>query len=147
MVDVSGKRETAREAVARAVLRMKPGTLRVIRRGNAPKGDVLGVARLAGIMAAKRTPQLIPLCHPLRLTGVDVTFAQNVRRGELTVETRVRTVDKTGVEMEALTGAAVAALAVYDMIKAVERGVTIARIQLVEKSGGKSGTWTRGRPR
>ncbi len=145
MVDVSGKRETAREAVARAVLRMKPGTLRVIRRGNAPKGDVLGVARLAGIMAAKRTPQLIPLCHPLRLTGVDVTFAQNVRRGELTVETRVRTVDKTGVEMEALTGAAVAALAVYDMIKAVERGVTIARIQLVEKSGGKSGTWTRGR--
>ena len=145
MVDVSGKRETAREAVARAVLRMKPGTLRVIRRGNAPKGDVLGVARLAGIMAAKRTPQLIPLCHPLRLTGVDVTFAQNVRRGELTVETRVRTVDKTGVEMEALTGATVAALAVYDMIKAVERGVTIARIQLVEKSGGKSGTWTRGR--
>jgi cyclic pyranopterin phosphate synthase len=143
MVDVSGKRETARQAVARAVVRMKPGTLRVIRRGNAPKGDVLGVARLAGIMAAKRTPQLIPLCHPLRLTGVDVTFTQNLRRGELTVEARVRTVDKTGVEMEALTGAAVAALAVYDMIKAVERGVTIARIQLVEKSGGRSGHWRR----
>lgn len=146
MVDVSGKRETAREAVARAVLRMRPATLRVIRRGNAPKGDVLGVARVAGIMAAKRTPQLIPLCHPLRLTGVDVTFAQNLRRGELTVEMRVRTVDKTGVEMEALTGAAVAALAVYDMVKAVERGVTIARIELIEKSGGKSGHWRRRSP-
>ena len=143
MVDVSGKRETAREAVARAVVRMKPATLRVIRRGNAPKGDVLGVARTAGILAAKRTPQLIPLCHPLRITGVDVAFSQNLRRGELEVRARVRTVDKTGVEMEALTAAAVAALTVYDMIKAVERGVTIAKIQLVEKSGGKSGTWKR----
>ena len=144
MVDVSGKRETAREAVARAVVRMKPATLRVIRRGNAPKGDVLGVARTAGILAAKRTPQLIPLCHPLRITGVDVAFSQNLRRGELEVLARVRTVDKTGVEMEALTAAAVAALTVYDMVKAVERGVTIAKIQLVEKSGGKSGTWKRG---
>jgi cyclic pyranopterin phosphate synthase len=143
MVDVSAKRETVREAVARAVLRMKPATLRVIRRGDAPKGDVLGVARLAGIMAAKRTPQLIPLCHPLRLTGVDVTFSDDLRRGELAVEARVRTVDKTGVEMEALTAAAVAALTVYDMIKAVERGVTIAKVQLVEKSGGKSGPWRR----
>ncbi|HKB23743.1 MAG TPA: cyclic pyranopterin monophosphate synthase MoaC [Methylomirabilota bacterium] len=143
MVDVSGKRETAREAVARAVVRMTPATLRVIRRGNAPKGDVLAVARLAGIMAAKRTPQLIPLCHPLRITGVEVTFEDDLKRGELTVLARVRTVDKTGVEMEALTAAAVAALAVYDMIKAVERGVTIARIQLVEKSGGKSGPWKR----
>jgi cyclic pyranopterin phosphate synthase len=143
MVDVSEKRETVRQAVARAVLRMAPATLRVIRRGNAPKGDVLGVARTAGIMAAKRTPQLIPLCHPLRITGVDVSFSQNLRRGELTIEARVRTVDKTGVEMEALTAAAVAALTVYDMIKAVERGVTIAKIQLLEKSGGKSGAWKR----
>lgn len=143
MVDVSGKRETAREALARAVVRMTPATLRVIRRGNAPKGDVLAVARLAGIMAAKRTPQLIPLCHPLRITGVDVTFEDDPKRGELTVLARVRTVDKTGVEMEALTAAAVAALAVYDMIKAVERGVTIAKVQLVEKSGGKSGPWKR----
>ncbi len=143
MVDVGEKRETAREAVARAVLRMKPATLRVIRRGNAPKGDVLGVARVAGVMAAKRTPQLIPLCHPLRITGVDVTFRDDLRRGELEVLARVRTVDKTGVEMEALTAAAVAALAVYDMIKAVERGVTIAKLQLLEKSGGKSGTWRR----
>ena len=143
MVDVSGKRETAREAVARAIVRMKPATLRVIRRGNAPKGDVLGVARTAGILAAKRTPQLIPLCHPLRITGVDISFGQNLRRGELTIEARVRTVDKTGVEMEALTAVSVAALTVYDMVKAVERGVTIARIQLVEKSGGKSGHWRR----
>ncbi len=143
MVDVSAKRETAREAVARAVLRMKPATLRVIRRGNAPKGDVLGVARTAGILAAKRTSQLIPLCHPLRITGVDVTFRQHPRRGELEVSARVSTVDKTGVEMEALTAVSVAALTVYDMIKAVERGVTIATIQLVEKSGGKSGPWTR----
>lgn len=143
MVDVSAKRETAREAVARAVLRMKPATLRTIRRGDAPKGDVLGVARTAGILAAKRTPQLIPLCHPLRITGVDVAFSDDLRRGELEVTARVSTVDKTGVEMEALTAVSVAALTVYDMIKAVERGVTIAKIQLVEKSGGKSGTWTR----
>ena len=142
-MDVSDKRETVREAVARAVLKMAPATLRVIRRGNAPKGDVLGVARTAGILAAKRTPQLIPLCHPLRLTGVDVTFADDLRRGELAVEARVRTVDKTGVEMEALTAVSVAALTVYDMIKAVERGVTIAKVQLVEKSGGKSGPWRR----
>ena len=122
---------------------MKPATLRVIRRGNAPKGDVLGVARTAGILAAKRTPQLIPLCHPLRITGVDISFGQNLRRGELTIEARVRTVDKTGVEMEALTAVSVAALTVYDMIKSVERGVTIAGIQLVEKSGDKSGTGRR----
>ncbi len=143
MIDVSAKQETVRQAVARAILRMTPATLRVIRRGNAPKGDVLGVARTAGILAAKRTPQLIPLCHPLRITGVDVTFSDDLRRGELTVEARVLTVDKTGVEMEALTAAAVAALTVYDMVKAVERGVTIAKIQLLEKSGGKSGHWRR----
>jgi len=143
MVDVSDKRETVREAVARAILRMKPATLRVIRKGNAPKGDVLGVARTAGILAAKRTPQLIPLCHPLRITGLDVTFSDNLSRGELTVEARVRTVDKTGVEMEALTAAAVAALTVYDMVKAVERGVTITKVQLIEKLGGKSGHWRR----
>ena len=143
MVDVSEKRETVRAAVARAVLKMAPATLRVIRRGNAPKGDVLGVARTAGILAAKRTPQLIPLCHPLRLTGVDVTFSDDLRRGELEVLARVSTVDKTGVEMEALTAVSVAALTVYDMIKSVEKGVTIAKVQLVEKTGGKSGTWRR----
>jgi cyclic pyranopterin phosphate synthase len=143
MVDVSGKAETPREAVARAVLKMRPATLRAVRRGNAPKGDVLGVARTAGILAAKRTSELIPLCHPLRLTRVDVTFDRRGRPGELGVEARVRTVDKTGVEMEALTAVSVAALTVYDMVKALEKGVTIARVQLVEKRGGKSGHWRR----
>jgi cyclic pyranopterin phosphate synthase len=143
MVDVSAKAETPREAVARAVLKMKPATLRAVRRGNAPKGDVLGVARTAGIMAAKRTSELIPLCHPLRLTRVEVEFDERGRPGELAVEARVRTVDKTGVEMEALTAVSVAALTVYDMVKALEKGVTITRVQLVEKRGGKSGHWRR----
>ncbi len=143
MVDVSAKAETAREAVARAVVRMTPRTLRLVRQGNAPKGDVLGVARTAGIMAAKRTHELIPLCHPLRVTGVDVSFRTDARRGALIIESRVRTVDKTGVEMEALTAASVAALAVYDMVKAVEKGVTIEQVALLEKSGGRSGHWRR----
>jgi len=146
MVDVSDKRETVREAVARALVRMRPATLRLVRRGDAPKGDVLGAARLAGIMAAKRTPQLIPLCHPLRITGVDVTFRDDVRRGELAIEARVRTVDKTGVEMEALTAAAIAGLTVYDMVKAVDRGVVLSGLCLLEKSGGKSGVWRRRKP-
>ena len=145
MVDVSAKAETAREAIARATLRMSRATLRTVRLGNAPKGDVLGVARTAAVLAAKRTPDLIPLCHPLRITGVDVTFAPNERRGELTIEARVRTVDKTGVEMEALTAAGIAALTVYDMVKALEKGVTITKLQLLEKSGGKSGDWRRRR--
>jgi cyclic pyranopterin phosphate synthase len=142
MVDVSDKPETAREAVARAVVRMQPATLEAIRLGNAPKGDVLGVARTAGILAAKRTPDLIPLCHPLRLTGIDIAFEEDTARGQLTVEARVRTVDKTGVEMEALTAVTVAALTVYDMVKAVEKGVVIGEVRLVEKRGGKSGDWT-----
>ena len=143
MVDVSAKSETAREAVAHAMIKMTPATLRLIRRGNAPKGDVLGVARTAGILAAKRTHDLIPLCHPLRITGIDLTFAPNERRGELLIEVRVRTVDKTGVEMEALTAASVAALTVYDMVKAVEKGIRITEIKLMEKHGGKSGRWVR----
>src|SRR5262245_2627383 len=145
MVDVSAKAETAREAVARATLKMTPRTLRIVRAGNAPKGDVLGVARTAGILAAKRTHELIPMCHPLRVTGIELGFSTDVRRGALTIEARVRTVDKTGVEMEALTAASVAALTVYDMVKAVEKGVIITRVQLVEKSGGKSGHWKRAR--
>jgi cyclic pyranopterin phosphate synthase len=145
MVDVSAKAETAREAVARAVLSMQPVTLQKIKAGQVKKGDVLGVARTAGILAAKRTPDLIPLCHPLRITGVDVSFDLDERASTLTIETRVRTVDKTGVEMEALTAAAVAALTVYDMVKAVEKGVTITEVALLEKSGGKSGHWIRER--
>jgi cyclic pyranopterin phosphate synthase len=144
MVDVSAKSETAREAVARLTLRMRPATLAAVRAGQMAKGDVLGVARTAGIMAAKRTPDLIPLCHPLRITGVDVSFALDGKRGTLTVESRVRTVDKTGVEMEALTAAAVAGLTVYDMVKAVDRGIVLTDLCLVEKSGGKSGQWRRG---
>src|SRR6266542_3381528 len=122
MVDVSAKPETAREAVARARLRMLPATLRAVREGNAPKGDVLGVARTAGILAAKRTSELIPLCHPLRITSVDIEFVLDSRKSTITVQSRVRTVDKTGVEMEALTAAAVAGLTVYDMVKAIDRG-------------------------
>jgi cyclic pyranopterin phosphate synthase len=143
MVDVSDKAVTDRAALAEGRVVMEPGTLRLIRDGDAKKGDVLGTARLAGIMAAKRTHELIPLCHPLRITRVDVTFDDRARAGALVVEARVRTVDKTGVEMEALTAVSVAALTVYDMVKAVEKGVTIQKIQLVRKSGGKSGLWQR----
>ena len=143
MVDVSAKDETAREAVARVTIKMKPATLAAARAGQLAKGDVFGVAHTAGILAAKRTPDLIPLCHPLRITGVDVTFAHDTRQAAITVEARVRTVDKTGVEMEALTAAAVAGLTIYDMVKAVDRGVVLTDLCLIEKSGGKSGHWRR----
>jgi cyclic pyranopterin phosphate synthase len=143
MVDVSAKPETAREAVARITVRMKPATLAAVRAGQLAKGDVLGVARTAGILAAKRTPELIPLCHPLRITGVDVEFLFDARRSGIGIRVRVRTVDKTGVEMEALTAAAVAGLTVYDMVKAVDRGVTLTDLCLLEKAGGKSGHWKR----
>jgi cyclic pyranopterin monophosphate synthase len=143
MVDVSPKSETAREAVARVALKMRPATIAAIRAGGLAKGDVLGVARTAGIMAAKRTPDLIPLCHPLRITGVTVGFSLDDKRSILSIEARVRTVDKTGVEMEALTAAAVAGLTVYDMVKAIDRGVVMTGLCLVEKSGGKSGVWRR----
>jgi len=143
MVDVSAKPDTVREARARVTLRLRPATLRAIRRGEVVKGDVLGVARLAGIMAAKRTAELIPLCHPLRLTGIDVRFVLDRARSAVHVETAVRTVDKTGVEMEALTAAAGAGLAIYDMVKAIDRGMRLTDLRLVEKSGGRSGHWVR----
>ena len=143
MVDVSPKKETAREAVAQVIVKMRPATLHAIRAGQTAKGDVLGVARTAGIMAAKRTSDLIPLCHPLRITGCDVTFALDDKRSIVTIQARVRTVDKTGVEMEALTAAAVAGLTVYDMVKAVDRGIVLTGLSLLEKSGGKSGVWRR----
>ena len=146
MVDVTPKGETAREAVASATLRMKPATLAAIKAGQVAKGDVLGVARTAGIMAAKKTSELIPLCHPLRITGVDLSFKLNRRASTLTIQTRVSAVDKTGVEMEALTAAAVASLAVYDMVKAIDKGMTLTELCLLEKSGGKSGHWKRRRP-
>jgi cyclic pyranopterin phosphate synthase len=138
MVDVGGKPETARAATARARIVMQPATLAMIRAGSAAKGDVLGVARLAGIMAAKRTADLIPLCHPLPLTSVRVDLAPE---GEdaVTIEAHVATTGRTGVEMEALTAASVAALTVYDMCKAVDRGMRIEALRVVAKSGGKSG--------
>ena len=146
MVDVTAKAKTQREAVARLVLKMKRSTLAAIRAGQVAKGDVLGVARTAGILAAKRTSDLIPLCHPLRITGVDLTFELNERASALEIEARVKTVDKTGVEMEALTAAAVAGLTVYDMVKAVDKGIVLTDLCLLEKSGGKSGVWRRRRP-
>ena len=145
MVDVTAKAETAREAVAQVVLKLKRSTLAAIKAGQVAKGDVLGVARTAGILAAKRTPELIPLCHPLRITSVDVSFELNERASELRIEARVRTVDKTGVEIEALTAAAVAGLTVYDMVKAADKGVVLTDLCLLEKSGGKSGAWRRRR--
>lgn len=147
MVDIGAKPETLREARARATLRMRPATLAAIARGGLAKGDVLGVARVAGIQAAKRTAELIPLCHPLRVTGIDVGFVLDRARSAIHIETAVRTVDKTGVEMEALTAAAGAGLTLYDMAKAIDRGMVLTDLCLVEKSGGRSGHWLRRRPR
>jgi cyclic pyranopterin phosphate synthase len=142
MVDTSGKPETLRQARASGLVRLAPATLALIRDRALAKGDVLEVARLAGIMAAKRTGDLIPLCHPLPLTGVTLDFAFE---GDslLHIEAQVRVFGRTGVEMEALTAVSVAALTVYDMCKAVDRAITIERIRLEEKSGGRSGTFRR----
>jgi cyclic pyranopterin monophosphate synthase len=141
MVDVGAKAETERVATASAIVRMNPATLERIRLGTVAKGDVFAVARLAGIMAAKRTAELIPLCHPLPITGVDV--ALTVSSPE-TVEIRgtVRVFGRTGVEMEALTAVSIAALTVYDLVKSIDRGVTVERIRLDSKSGGRSGVWS-----
>jgi cyclic pyranopterin phosphate synthase len=139
MVDVSGKAETARVAVARGSVSMAPETLALVAAGTAAKGDVLGVARLAGIMAAKRTADLIPLCHPLALTKVAVDLTADAGTGRVLIEARVQTTGRTGVEMEALTAVSVAALTVYDMVKAVDRSMVIGEIRLALKEGGKSG--------
>jgi cyclic pyranopterin phosphate synthase len=135
MVDVGDKDATDRRAVARAVVRMAPETAAAVARGDAPKGDVVGTARIAGIQAAKRTSELIPLCHPLPLSFVDVRI--EVLDDRVEIETEARTRGQTGVEMEALTAASVAALTVYDMVKGIERGVEIAELSLLEKSGGR----------
>lgn len=142
MVDVGAKPVTEREAVAECLVRMAPATVQAVREATLAKGDALQVARLAGIMGAKRTPELIPLCHPLPLTGVDVDL-EVVEEG-VRVVARARVTARTGVEMEALTAAAVAGLALVDMVKSVEPGVELERIRLLEKSGGKSGRWVRG---
>ena len=141
MVDVSEKSETARVAVARGSVTMQKATLQRIREGSIAKGDVLSVARLAGIMGAKRTPDLIPLCHPLALTAVSVDLTCDPERNAVDITARCRLKGRTGVEMEALTAVAVAALTIYDMCKAVDRGMIIGDIRLVHKSGGKSGTY------
>jgi cyclic pyranopterin phosphate synthase len=145
MVDVGGKAATDRRAVARAVVRMSPETAAMVERGDAPKGEVVATARIAGIQAAKRTGELIPLCHPLPLTFVDVAVEVDAGAGVVTLTAEARTTAKTGVEMEAMTAAAVAALTVYDMVKGVERGVTVGEVALLEKSGGRSGDWRRHR--
>lgn len=139
MVDVGDKAETQREAIARATILLQPDTLRLILTGGMPKGDVLATARVAGIMAAKRTPDLIPLCHTLLLTHVAVTLTPDEERNALLLEATVRTHGQTGVEMEALTAVTVAALTVYDMCKAVDRGMQITDVRLAQKRGGRSG--------
>lgn len=139
MVDISAKADTARQAIARGSVRMKPETLALIQTGRVAKGDVLSVAQLAGVMAAKKTHELIPLCHPLLLTDIDVQLQPDEKTSALHITASVRTTGKTGVEMEALTAVAVAALTVYDMCKAVDRGMRIENVRLARKSGGKSG--------
>ena len=139
MVDVSAKADTAREAVARGNVRMQPETLALVQSGGLPKGDVISTARLAGVMAAKRTHELIPLCHPLLLTDIDVEITPDEAASSLEISATVRSTGKTGVEMEAMTAVSVAALTVYDMCKAVDRGIRIEGVRLVRKSGGKSG--------
>ncbi len=141
MVDVSAKPVTERVALAEGRVLMQPKTLDIVRKGNAKKGDVLGAARLAGIMAAKRTHELIPLCHPLLLSQVEVDVRPDAKLPGVTVTARVKVAGQTGVEMEALTAVAVACLTIYDMVKAVERGMRIEGIRLVEKSGGRSGRY------
>jgi cyclic pyranopterin phosphate synthase len=143
MVDVSGKDVTQRHALARAVVRVSPQTAKLVLEGNAPKGDVVGVARIAGIQAAKRTHELIPLCHQLPLSFVGIEAAIDVEAGLIELRAEARTTGRTGVEMEALTAASVAALTIYDMVKGVERGATIEQVELLEKSGGRSGHWIR----
>jgi len=143
MVNVGAKRTTAREAVAVATVRMKPETLKQLIERALPKGDVLSTAKVAGVLAAKQTPALIPLAHPILITSVDITFDLDPAGGSVEVRAIVRCDGKTGVEMEAMTACAVAALTIYDMCKSAEKGITIESLQLVRKSGGKSGLWER----
>ena len=142
MVDVGGKASTHRVAVATGSIQMLPATLALIQAGTAKKGDVLGIARIAGIQAAKKTSDLIPLCHPLALTRVALDFVVDATASHVRCQATVETVGPTGVEMEALTAVQVALLTIYDMVKAVDRGMTITDVKLLEKHGGKSGSWT-----
>jgi cyclic pyranopterin monophosphate synthase len=144
MVDVGSKRVTHREAVARGRLSCELATLEAIEEGRVPKGDVLAAARLAGIMAAKRTPDLVPLCHPIRLTGIDILLTLERRpRPAVAIEARIRAEDRTGVEMEALAAVCAAALCVYDMLKSQDRSMVLEQVALWKKTGGRTGTWLR----
>ncbi len=143
MVDVGAKPESLRVAVASGAVAMQPSTLRLVAAGKLGKGDVLGVARLAALAGLKRTSDLIPLCHPVRVVGSDVELTLDRKRSQVKIRATVRAFDRTGVEMEALTAVSVAALTVYDMCKAIDRGMRIVDVQLEEKTGGKSGTWRR----
>ena len=144
MVDVGAKQETHRVARASGTIRMQPATLALIAAGSAKKGDVLGIARIAAIQAAKRTADLVPLCHPLPLTHVSAEFALDTRQAAVHCTVQAETVGRTGVEMEALTAVQVALLTVYDMVKAVDRGMVITDVRVLEKHGGKSGSWSGG---
>ncbi len=141
MIDVGEKERTERVAVARGFVSMSPATVRIVRRGESEKGDGLAAARIAGIMAAKRTPDIVPLCHPIALSGVEVEATP--RRGGVEIRATVRTVDRTGVEMEALAAVSAGCLTVYDMLKRYERGMRIEAVELLEKKGGRSGHWRR----
>jgi cyclic pyranopterin phosphate synthase len=144
MVDVGDKAETHRLAVASAVIKMKLATLSLVEKGSGKKGDVLATARIAALAALKRTAELIPLCHPVRVVGSDVTLEIDRKLPGVRVRVEVHAFDRTGVEMEAMVGASAAALTIYDMVKGAERGVTIEAIRLEAKQGGRSGTWRRG---
>ena len=146
MVDVTAKANTIRKAKARGIVKMDIHTLQLIEKGQMTKGNVLTTAKIAGIMAAKKTDDLIPLCHPLELTGIDINFSIDHKKSQIVIESQVQTAGKTGVEMEALTAVSVAALTIYDMCKAVNKKIIIGDIMLLEKSGGKSGTFIRETP-
>lgn len=143
MVDVTIKEPSIREAFARGKVLMHKDTVALIVEGGLPKGDVLGVARIAAMMAAKKTGEIIPMCHPLELTGIDVRFKTNEESGEIIIEARVKTVGRTGVEMEAMTAVSVAALTIYDMCKSADKNIILSDIKLISKHGGKSGSFIR----
>ncbi|MBW2545389.1 MAG: cyclic pyranopterin monophosphate synthase MoaC [Deltaproteobacteria bacterium] len=143
MVDVTAKEPTLREAVAGGRVLMRPDTVRAIESGGVSKGNVYATAKIAGIMAAKKTSDIIPMCHPLELTGIDIDFSSNIEKGEIAINARARTFNRTGVEMEAMTAVSVAALTIYDMCKSADRAIVLFDIKLLKKSGGKSGTFVR----
>jgi len=143
MVDVTAKKPTLREAIASGRVLMRPETVKAIESGGVSKGNVYATAKIAGIMAAKKTSDIIPMCHPLELTGIEIDFSSNIEKGEITVNSRARTFNRTGVEMEAMTAVSVAALTIYDMCKSADREIVLSDIKLLEKSGGRSGSFVR----